>query len=226
MIARVATWFDDEDPKEIKRWAIAAAIVVVIHVVVLCPYIYFYHPEEIGDDATPISLDLSPSDDTVDQAEIAPTPDQPPPPPEVEQPPPPPPPPPQPSPAVVEAPPPLPPPPQVVEEQQAQRARTKGGAPRVAPTWATAVSRRLEQFKRYPAKARDRSEIGVVLLSFTVDRTGHVLSHEIVQGSGYPELDAEASAMIERAQPLPPFPDSMTEPQLDLTVPVRFSLEH
>src|ERR1700733_6904613 len=88
MIARVATWFDDEDPKEIKRWAIAAAIVVFIHVVVLCPYIYFYHPEEIGDDATPISLDLSPSDDTVDQAEIAPTPEQPPP--QGEQPPPPP----------------------------------------------------------------------------------------------------------------------------------------
>ena len=41
-----------------------------------------------------------------------------------------------------------------------------------------------------------------------------------------PDLDAEASAMIERAQPLPPFPDSMTQDQLDLTVPVRFSLEH
>jgi hypothetical protein len=25
---------------------------------------------------------------------------------------------------------------------------------------------------------------------------------------------------------LPPFPESMTEAQLDLTVPVRFSLEH
>ncbi len=225
MIARAATWIDDEDPREMRRWIVAAAIVVVIHVVVLCPYIYLYHPEEIGDDATPISLDMSPSDDTVDQAELAPTPDQPPP--QVEQPPPPPPPPPEPPQAIIEAPPPPPPPPpQVVEQQQAQPARTKGGAPRVAPSWATAVSRRLEQFKRYPAKARDRNEIGVVLLSFTVDRTGHVLAHEIVQGSGYPELDAEASSMIERAQPLPPFPDSMTEAQLDLTVPVRFSLEH
>ncbi|MGB6938074.1 MAG: hypothetical protein WBE14_15580, partial [Xanthobacteraceae bacterium] len=94
MIARVATWFEDEEPGEIRRWAIAAAVVVAIHLVVLCPYAYFYHPEEIGDDATPISLDLSPSDDTVDQAEIAPTPEQPPP--QVEQPPPPPPPPPTP----------------------------------------------------------------------------------------------------------------------------------
>ena len=225
MIARVATWFEDEEPGEIRRWAIAAAVVVAIHLVVLCPYAYFYHPEEIGDDATPISLDLSPSDDTVDQAEIAPTPEQPPP--QVEQPPPPPPPPPTPPAAVVETP---PPPPPKVEEQQAPTppvpARTKGGAPRVAPSWATSVTRRLEQFKRYPARSRDRNEEGVVLLSFVVDRSGHVLSHEIVQGSGHPDLDAEASAMIERAQPLPPFPDSMSQDQLDLTVPVRFSLEH
>ncbi len=58
MTALVSTWFEDEDPNAIRRWAIAAAVVVVIHVVVLCPYVYFYHPEELGDDTTPISLDL------------------------------------------------------------------------------------------------------------------------------------------------------------------------
>ena len=31
--------------------------------------------------------------------------------------------------------------------------------------------------------------------------------------------------MIERAQPLPPFPTTMTEDKLDLTVPIRFSLK-
>jgi len=30
--------------------------------------------------------------------------------------------------------------------------------------------------------------------------------------------------MIERAQPLPPIPDSMPDAQLDLTVPIVFSL--
>jgi hypothetical protein len=30
--------------------------------------------------------------------------------------------------------------------------------------------------------------------------------------------------MIQRAEPLPAFPASMTERQLDLTVPIRFSL--
>jgi hypothetical protein len=31
--------------------------------------------------------------------------------------------------------------------------------------------------------------------------------------------------MIERAQPLPVFTADMTEPNLDLTVPIRFSLK-
>lgn len=224
MVARVTPWFEDQDPGDIRRWAIAGAIVVLMHVVVLCPYFYFYHPEEIGDDSTPISLDLSPSNDTVDQAEVLPAPETP----QVEQPPPeqPPPPPPPPQ-AIAETP---PPPPPKIEEQQPPPppptpARTKGGAPHVTPTWITAVTRHLEKFKRYPSSARDRSEEGTVLLGFAVDRTGHVLSHEIVKSSGHPDIDAAASSMIERAQPLPPFPANMTQDQLDLTVPVRFYLE-
>ena len=102
-------------------------------------------------------------------------------------------------------------------------ARAKGGAPRVAPSWETGLVRHLQQFKRYPSEAQSRSEEGVVLLSFSVDRTGHVLEHHSAQfrPSG---LDDEVMSMIERAQPLPPFPASMTEAKLDLTVPIRFSL--
>ena len=64
----------------------------------------------------------------------------------------------------------------------------------------------------------------VVMLSFSVDRNGRVLAHEIARSSGHPELDKEVVSMIERAQPLPPFPPSMPEAKLALTVPIRFSL--
>ena len=57
-----------------------------------------------------------------------------------------------------------------------------------------------------------------------VNRDGRVLAREIVRSSGHPELDKEVISMIERAQPLPPFPPSMPEDQLALTVPIRFSL--
>ena len=219
MIARTATWFDDYDPGEIRRWAIAAAVVVIVHIVVLCPYFYFYHTEELGDDTMPISLDLSPGEDKIDQAEVLPTPDQPPP--QAEQPPPEQPPPPPPPQAIAETP---PPPPPKVEEQQPQQApqvaRTKGGAPPVPAAWITSVTRHLEHYKRVPSKAITKAVI--VQVAFTVDRSGHVLSHEIEKSSGRADLDAEATSMIERAQPLPAFPGTMTQTQVNLTVPISF----
>jgi protein TonB len=218
VIARVATWLDEEDPGEIRRWAIVAAVVVLLHVLVLSPYAYFYQPEDIGGDSTAITLDLSPGDDTVDQAEVVPTPD---PPPKVEEPPPEQPPPPPPPEAIAETPP--PPPPKVEEqppEQQAQREHTKGGASTVPPSWIAAVRRRLEHFRRVPSKSFSRMvtvEVGV-----TVDRNGRVLAHEIEKSAGRPDLDAEAISMIDRAQPLPPFPASMTQSEINLTVPISF----
>ena len=82
----------------------------------------------------------------------------------------------------------------------------------------------MQQYKRYPSDAQSRGEDGVVLLSFTVDRSGHVLARQIVHSSGHRELDNEVMSMVERAQPLPAFPPSMPQTKLDLTVPIRFSL--
>ena len=84
--------------------------------------------------------------------------------------------------------------------------------------------RQLQRYKRYPAAAQSRNEQGVVLLSFSIDRTGHVLAHSITRSSGFADLDNEVMAMILRAEPLPAFPASMPQPRLDLTVPIRFSL--
>ena len=111
----------------------------------------------------------------------------------------------------------LPPSPQTAQQ-------VKGGAPRIEPTWETDLVRQLQRAKRYPSEAQSRNEEGVVLLSFSLDRSGHVLVHHIVKSSGYPALDAEVMAMITRAQPLPPFPASMPQAQIELTVPIRFSL--
>jgi protein TonB len=119
--------------------------------------------------------------------------------------------------------------PQPIEERKpptpAVAARVKGGAPRVEPSWQTALVRHLQQYKRYPGEAQARGDEGVVQLSFTVDRTGHVLNREIVRSSGHRELDNEVMSMIERAQPLPPFPATMPQAKLELTVPIRFSLQ-
>jgi protein TonB len=218
MTALALPWFEDEDPRDLRRWAMAALIVFGIHAGSVAGYLYFHQPEEIGDAASPLAFDLAPADDSIDQPEVAPVPEEQRK--EVEQPPPP-----EPSQAVIAPP----------EEQQppieqakppasAVPARVKGAAPRVEPSWQTALVRHLQQYKRYPSDAQSRGEDGVVLLSFTVDRTGHVLARQIVHSSGHRELDNEVMSMVERAQPLPAFPPSMPQAKLDLTVPIRFSL--
>jgi periplasmic protein TonB len=212
-------WYEDEDPRNLRRWVIAAAVVIGVHAAAIGAYVYFHQPDEIGDDSSPLAIELTPSDDTIDQPEVAPVPEQQQK--EVEQPPPP-----EPQQEVLAQP--EQPPPQPIEQPKpptpAVPARVKGGAPRVEPAWETALVRHLQQYKRYPSDAQSRGEDGVVMLSFTVDRSGHVLARQIVRSSGYRELDNEVMSMIERAQPLPPFPASMTQAKLDLTVPIRFSL--
>jgi protein TonB len=85
--------------------------------------------------------------------------------------------------------------------------------------------RQLQRYKRYPGEAQARNEQGVVLLSFSLDRSRAVLAHRIAQSCGYSDLDDELMTMIMRAEPLPAFPASMPQSRVELTVPIRFSLQ-
>jgi protein TonB len=82
----------------------------------------------------------------------------------------------------------------------------------------------LNRHKHYPRAARARREEGVVTLSFTMDRNGRVLARYIAKSSGSAALDAEALAMLQRAEPLPAFSASMGGETRSFNVPIRFSL--
>lgn len=210
MTVRALPWFEDEQPRDLVRWFLAAAIVFSVHAAVVGFYLFAWHPpnEEIGDETPIISIELTaPQIDQVQEQKV----DKPVPPkettPDAELP--------------VEK-----PPPQVQETNPAPRTTVHevASAPRIDPSWESLLLRRLQEFKSYPPRARNKNEQGVVLLAFSIDRNGHVVSRRIVRGSGYPDLDDEVLSLVERAQPLPAFPPSMTEARLDLTVPIRFSL--
>src|ERR1700722_20986281 len=229
------SWHDDRSPRELARWAIAGAIVLGVHAGALIYFRAVHEPDIVGSNMDVVTVELAPIDSTPDAVErdVAPAPEnmvesQPLPdlpkekqPEEmkVEQPP-------DETPALVPIP--AAKPPEKVEDSPPPAPRTaqqvKGGAPAVEASWQTSLVRQLQRFKRYPAGAQSRNEQGVVLLSFSLDRSGHVLAHSIAHSSGYTDLDNEVMTMIMRAEPLPPFPASMTQPRIDLTVPIRFSL--
>ena len=106
--------------------------------------------------------------------------------------------------------------------------------PHVEPSWHAALVQHLRQYRRYPREIQSQGHS--VLLGFTVDRSGHVLNREIVTVNDSPsreiwrkpnhtEFENEAISMIDCAQPLPPFPASMTEAKLDLIVPIYGRVE-
>jgi protein TonB len=98
------------------------------------------------------------------------------------------------------------------------------GATYLQPSWVRQLLAHLNRYKQYPRAARSRREEGVVTLSFTMDRNGRVLARHIAKSSGSAALDAEALAMLQRAEPLPAFPASMGGETRSFNVPIRFSL--
>ena len=101
-------------------------------------------------------------------------------------------------------------------------ANPGGETSNAGPSWETALLNRLAQAKRYPPSAQAAKQKGVVLLRFTMDRDGKVLSAGIEHSSGFAALDQEALAAIQRAQPLPAPPPEVLGNPLDLIVPVEF----
>ena len=95
--------------------------------------------------------------------------------------------------------------------------------PQISAEYRSALSAWLERHKIYPAAARQRGEQGSAVLRFRVGRDGRILAYQLVRSTGYAALDAAVDEMM-RGATLPPFPASMTQPEIAVSVPIRFSL--
>jgi protein TonB len=92
------------------------------------------------------------------------------------------------------------------------------------PAWLADVSAWLLAHRSYPEMARALGRQGTVVVRITVDPEGHVMSVNLVQGSGSDSLDNAAEQLVRNAR-LPPFPPDMKLPQQSVTVPIRYRLE-
>ncbi|WKZ32032.1 MAG: TonB family protein [Thermodesulfobacteriota bacterium] len=101
-----------------------------------------------------------------------------------------------------------------------QAAATRLGIER----FETRLLAHLERNKRYPRDARLRRQEGVVYLRFVMNRRGDVVSLDIERSSGISSLDHESMALLRRSEPLPALPMEIASEQLELVVPIFFSL--
>jgi periplasmic protein TonB len=109
--------------------------------------------------------------------------------------------------------------------QHAPTTATVPTSPKLAPAiadWQQALVARVARFQRYPAHAKGAT--GVVNLSFSIDRQGHVLNRRVTKSSGSVVLDTEALSLLARAAPLPPPPAAAPDSDLTFVLPIRFAL--
>jgi protein TonB len=100
---------------------------------------------------------------------------------------------------------------------------TGESARRLRATWQKQLVAHLDKHKRYPAERSEKS--AEILVSFALDRMGHVLSARIVKGSGDAAFDAAALAMVRRSDPVPQPPPVVADEGLSFTLPVIFRVK-
>jgi TonB family protein len=100
---------------------------------------------------------------------------------------------------------------------------TGESARRIRATWQKELIAHLDKHKRYPAERSLKS--AEILVSFALDRMGHVLSTTIVKGSGDAAFDQAALAMVKKSDPVPPPPPAVADEGLSFTLPVIFRVK-
>ncbi|MBS0267810.1 MAG: TonB family protein [Proteobacteria bacterium] len=105
----------------------------------------------------------------------------------------------------------------IVTEQSSGEAKSGGDA--------KAFGRYLGQINDHVqrAKINPRSSVaGTVVMRFTVDVDGRLLSKEVATSSGSKLLDDAATAALDRAAPFPPIPPEISIKPLAFTQPFKF----
>jgi periplasmic protein TonB len=109
-------------------------------------------------------------------------------------------------------------------ERQAPAASavSAGASAAAVASYKQMVAAHLQRFKQYPPAAKAAGQQGTSRVSFTLSRSGAVLSAGLGGSSGHSALDAETLAMVRRAQPFPAFPPDVKQSSMSFSAPVAF----
>ncbi len=92
-------------------------------------------------------------------------------------------------------------------------------------SWQKSLIFHLNKHKKYPHEARKRGIEGVTTVSFTLDRSGRVISARIDKASGSDLLDEEAIEVLNRASPFPSPPTDVPDLTINLSLPIQFRIK-
>jgi|GEM_PF-3806843 len=82
----------------------------------------------------------------------------------------------------------------------------------------------IERHKSYPPQARTLGHEGQAEIRFSILSDGTLSSIELMRSSGSSILDQAALSLLQRVQKLSPIPAELRMTQLDLVLPIQYSL--
>ena len=112
--------------------------------------------------------------------------------------------------------------PRAERQAPAASAVSSGASAAAVASYKQMVAAHLQRFKQYPSSAKAAGQQGTARVSFTLSRSGGVISAGLGGTSGHSALDAETLAMVRRAQPFPAFPSDVKQSSMSFSAPVAF----
>lgn len=107
-----------------------------------------------------------------------------------------------------------------IEEQQSSGKQQTAGKSSERSQYLGKLRYHLESKKVNPRSQKS----GLVVVTFTIDAAGAVVSKEVTTSSGSPVLDNAALDSIARAAPFPAMPSGLDETTMVVSVPFRFTV--
>ncbi|MFC1883884.1 energy transducer TonB [Thermodesulfobacteriota bacterium] len=92
-------------------------------------------------------------------------------------------------------------------------------------SYAKIIKERLQQNWQYPVKAKENLIEGQVLVIFSLDRNGNLISIKILQPSQFDILNEETQRVIKFSAPFPSFPGSVTVKRLNVKANFAYRLK-
>lgn len=92
-------------------------------------------------------------------------------------------------------------------------------------SWQKEIVRLVAQKQVYPRSALSREIEGRAKVKLTVARDGSLKAHEIVERTGHEILDKEIDNLVQRIDPLPEPPSSVSEKDLSFVLPLAWVIQ-
>jgi protein TonB len=97
--------------------------------------------------------------------------------------------------------------------------------PATIEPYARSVQEKISSAIAYPYEAQENGWQGTVKLSLVIRKDGSLRDAVIRESSGYDVFDKDALNTAQILAPYNPFPESIAEEQLTITIPIVYSLD-